>query len=79
MGSFINSVAMGKALVAKASFTPSKTGTGAVGNGLAGSFSGRGGEGLADIFSNKDGTLVPNKHRAFLMDTQVKYTIVRTC
>ena len=24
----------------------------------------------------KDGAFVPNKHRAFLMDTQVKYTIV---
>ena len=30
----------------------------------------------ADIFTNKDGSFVPNKHRAFLMDTQVKYTIV---
>ena len=37
---------------------------------------GRSGDSLADIFSNKDGALIPNKHRAFLMDTQVKYTIV---
>ena len=58
-------VAMGKALISN--LTPSK------GPG----FSGRSGEGLADIFSGKDtGAFVPNKHRAFLMDTQVKYTIV---
>ena len=31
---------------------------------------------FADIFTSKDGSLIPNKHRAFLMDTQVKYTIV---
>ena len=66
-GGAINPVAMGKALIAKANFTPSKNG---------GNFSGRSGEGLADIFTSKDGAFVPNKHRAFLMDTQVKYTIV---
>merc|ERR1719237_2015442 len=55
--------AMGKALISN--FTPGKTP----------GFSGRGGESLADIFSSKDGAFVPNKHRAFLMDTQVKYTI----
>eukprot|EP00090_Calanus_glacialis_P001956 TRINITY_DN11459_c0_g1_i1.p1 TRINITY_DN11459_c0_g1~~TRINITY_DN11459_c0_g1_i1.p1 ORF type:complete len:1431 (-),score=227.73 TRINITY_DN11459_c0_g1_i1:552-4844(-) len=65
-GGAINPVAMGKALIAKANFTPSKNG---------GNFSGRSGEGLADIFTSKDGAFVPNKHRAFLMDTQVKYTI----
>ena len=72
-GSAINPVAMGKALIAKANFTPSKGGGG---SGGGGNFSGRSGEGLADIFTNKDGSFVPNKHRAFLMDTQVKYTIV---
>ena len=66
-GGAINPVAMGKALIAKANFTPNKNG---------GNFSGRSGEGLADIFTSKDGAFVPNKHRAFLMDTQVKYTIV---
>ena len=53
--------AMGKALMAN--FTPSKNG-------------GRNLENFADIFTSKDGSLIPNKHRAFLMDTQVKYTIV---
>ena len=52
---------IGKVLMAN--FTPGKNG-------------GRSGESLADIFSSKDGALIPNKHRAFLMDTQVKYTIV---
>jgi len=51
---------IGKVLMAN--FTPGKNG-------------GRSGESLADIFSSKDGALIPNKHRAFLMDTQVKYTI----
>ena len=53
--------AMGKALMAN--FTPSKNG-------------GRNLENFADIFTSKDGSLIPNKHRAFLMDTQVKYTVV---
>lgn len=52
---------IGKALMAN--FTPSKNG-------------GRNLENFADIFTSKDGSLIPNKHRAFLMDTQVKYTIV---
>ena len=52
---------IGKVLMAN--FTPGKNGA-------------RSGESLADIFSSKDGALIPNKHRAFLMDTQVKYTIV---
>ena len=55
--------AMGKALLAN--FTPSKNGT-------------RNMDNFADIFTSKDGSLIPNKHRAFLMDTQVKYTIVST-
>ena len=67
-GAMPNPVAMGKALIARANnLTPNKH---------LSNFSGRGGEGVADLFSNKDGALVPNKHRAFLMDTQVKYTIV---
>ena len=58
-------VAMGKALISN--LTSSK------GPG----FSVCSEEGLAEIFSGKDtGAIVPNKHRAFLMDTQVKYTIV---
>jgi hypothetical protein len=60
-----NPVAMGKALIAR-NFTPTKS---ADRPAVADS--------LADIFAGKEGTsLVPNKHRAFLMDTQVKYTIV---
>jgi hypothetical protein len=31
---------------------------------------------LADVFGTKDAGLIPNKHRAFVMDTQVKYTVV---
>ena len=31
---------------------------------------------LAEVFGTKDAGLIPNKHRAFLMDTQVKYTVV---
>ena len=58
-------VAIGKAFISN--LTPSK------GSG----FSGRSGEGLTNIFSGKDtGAFVPNKYRAFLMDTQVRYTIV---
>ncbi len=60
-----NPVAMGKALIAR-NFTPTKS---ADRPAVADS--------LADIFAGKEATsLVPNKHRAFLMDTQVKYTIV---
>jgi hypothetical protein len=69
-----NPVAMGKALIAR-NFTPAAK--------LGNSSSGGGGQlpsnsdTIADIFSGKEGSqLVPNKHRAFLMDTQVKYTIV---
>ena len=53
--------ALGKALMAN--FTPSKNGARQL-------------DSFADIFTSKDGSLIPNKHRAFLMDTQVKYTIV---
>ena len=31
---------------------------------------------LADVFGSKDAGLIPNKHRTFVMDTQVKYTVV---
>ena len=31
---------------------------------------------LVQVFGSKDAGLIPNKHRAFLMDTQVKYTVV---
>ena len=31
---------------------------------------------ISEAFGSKDAGLVPNKHRAFLMDTQVKYTVV---
>lgn len=58
--------AMGKALIARA--TPGRTGTGAGRAGEPGT--------MQDIFLSKDGAFVPSKHRAFLMDTQVKYTIV---
>jgi hypothetical protein len=62
-----NPVAMGKALIAR-NFTPTKSAD----RPAVADF-------LADIFAGKEGTsLVPNKHRAFLMDTQVKYTIVST-
>ena len=53
--------ALGKALMAN--FTPSKNGARQL-------------DSFADIFTSKDGSLIPNKHRAFLMDTQVKYTVV---
>lgn len=33
---------------------------------------------LAEVFGSKDAGLIPNRHRAFLMDTQVKYTVVST-
>ena len=31
---------------------------------------------ISEAFGSKDAGLMPNKHRAFLMDTQVKYTVV---
>ena len=33
-------------------------------------------EDISDIFGGKGAGLVPSKHRVFIMDTQVKYTIV---
>ena len=69
-----NPVAMGKALIAR-NFTPTKSG--GSGHQGGGSSPARPADSIADIFSGKEGSsMVPNKHRAFLMDTQVKYTIV---
>ncbi len=47
------------------------------GGGVVGLNGGRTSEAtLADVFGSKDAGLIPNKHRAFVMDTQVKYTVV---
>jgi len=57
-------MAMGRALIAR-NFTPQKQNS---------SYGGRT-DGLSDIFGSKENGLIPSKHRLFIMDTQVKYTI----
>jgi hypothetical protein len=65
-------MSMGKALIAR-NFTPTKQQQQQQQLGVSPA---RPAESIADIFAGKEGNMVPNKHRAFLMDTQVKYTIV---
>ena len=63
-----NPVAMGKAFLAKAnnSLLPLSA---ASPNGRNHS------NNLAQVFGTKDAGLIPNKHRSFLMDAQVKYSV----
>lgn len=60
---------MGKAILAKAGHL-----NGTRPNGKTPAVSSA--ETLAEVFGSKDAGLIPNKHRAFLMDTQIKYTVV---
>lgn len=60
-----NPMAMGRAIFQKANNLTHKT-----------SQNGRSESTIADVFGSKDAGLIPNKHRTFLMDTQVKYTVV---
>ncbi|XP_059082791.1 uncharacterized protein LOC131880234 isoform X3 [Tigriopus californicus] len=59
-----NPMAMGRAIFQKANNLTHKT-----------SQNGRTESTIADVFGSKDAGLIPNKHRTFLMDTQVKYTV----
>ena len=68
-----NPVAMGRAFLAKAN---NHIGNGSPATVSNSSSSSKTEATLAEVFGSKDAGLIPNKHRAFLMDTQVKYTVV---
>ncbi|XP_040573451.1 uncharacterized protein [Lepeophtheirus salmonis] len=57
-------VSVGKAIFSKANKTSSK-----VNNNPS----------LAEVFGSKENVLIPNRHRTFLMDTQVKFTVGLQC
>ena len=69
-----NPMAMGKALLAKANHKNNNLNHN---SNLSNEVPSRNEANLADVFGTRDAGLIPNKHRAFLMDTQVKYTVVR--
>ena len=77
-----NPVAMGKAFLARANPLTHKTSATSLAPAGNGTIAGQGHSTaktestLAEVFGSKDAGLIPNKHRAFVMDTQVKYTVV---